>query len=150
MRGWGSSFPCASSVRAPPRQVPLFPHPDPLRQFKPGSVPQIAMRQLRAAHGFLLPLFAGHDPAHKFSEQRHGEGDVAVGGAIDHAFRDEFGTHRAEPADVDASSSGNIAGAVWTRPELGGDAQKVLFAGSQEDSVLPIYTHIYPGRGIWH
>ena len=50
----------------------------------------------RGEKGFPVSVQVGKGAEHELVKQRDGEGHVAVGGAVDHAFLDEFGTNRAE------------------------------------------------------
>ena len=86
---------------------------------------------------------------HELVKEGHGESDVAVGGAVDHAFLDELGAHRAEAGDLDAEGFGDVASALGAGAEVSDGAEEVLFAGGEavEPDAEEVLVQAGNGRG---
>ena len=59
-----------------------------------------------------MSILSRDDAAHEFVEERDGEGHVAVGWAVNHAFVDELGSDGAGAADFCSQDVGHVACAV--------------------------------------
>lgn len=64
-----------------------------------------------------------HHTAHEFIEQWHRERHLPMGRAVDHAFLDQTGAHRAESVDPCAQSVRDVARPVRAAAKLGHGAQ---------------------------
>ena len=87
-------------------------------------------------------------PDHKFIKEGHGEGDITVRGAVNHAFPDQLGPHRTQAADFDAKGLGNVAGALRPGSEVGNGPQEIFFAGSEPVEADAEEIRVEPGNDL--
>ena len=84
--------------------------------------PELARVALQPGHC----LQFGYGAEHEFVVERDGERQVAVGGAVEHAFLDELGTDRPEAVDGNTESFRNVATALRAEAQ----ASQGLYAAS--------------------
>ncbi len=56
-----------------------------------------------------------HSANHELIEERHREGHIAMGWAVDHSLLDELGTQRAEAGNFDFQGIGDVSCAMRSR-----------------------------------
>src|SRR5262249_46996816 len=94
----------------------------------------------------LLPG-SGRDSLHELIEERDRERSISMGRAVDHAFRNQFTSHRGYAGYAFPKSLRDVSGAMRSGTEVRHRPQIALFRGCQSIEANPEEAGVQLGEG---